>query len=266
LNPFLLLAGGVAVGLFGTGVVKSTENSVAADIASRLAGPGKSVRVATRFMEPLGILDGTLVWATIIAKDFAVEGLPFFLEAKRRNGKIGTLRFRFSNFDLNGLHVEELSADIPSCRYDLALARQKKIVRLSDAGVGRGYVKVAERPLEAFVRKKFPSLRNVSLRLTKHKVFAKGTAALVFGKVELDLSADLVPLNKTEIWLSNARIFLNGVRARGETADALLATLNPVLDANRDLNLHSAIHFDAIRVSEGYVEATGLATVPPLPH
>ncbi|MCH7945812.1 MAG: hypothetical protein IIC73_07345, partial [Armatimonadetes bacterium] len=147
MNPLLLLA------LFGFGLgigdaeIGKFERLAAEEISSRLSGDSRQVKVDV-VPDGLAVVWGSLIRATITASDFSVAELPLFTEPERSQaGRLGELRLRLSDFNMRGLRIEELRADIPGCRYDFGLARSERTFRLSRSGVGTGSVKILEQDL-----------------------------------------------------------------------------------------------------------------------
>ena len=115
----------VAAGLFGiffagNGLTRSFEASAARDLKSRLQGQ-PSVRISTR--TNLASLWGDMPSVKIVAAHFSTEGLPLYTEPNRSTrGKVHRFEMHLSDFTLNGLHIDQLDASIPNCRYDFGLA------------------------------------------------------------------------------------------------------------------------------------------------
>lgn len=242
------------------------EKRAAVDIAAKLSGPDKEVRVSASFDSPFHALGGNVASATITARNFSVNGLPLFTEPWRsKAGRVGTLHLRLYDFMLRDLPVEELRADIRSCRFDLGLALREKKVRLSKSGEGPGYVRVTADALERFVLEKYREITSISIRLEKYKLFAEGEGDFLVFKSRFYVIADIVPKNGTELWLANAVVFLDDKRVRDGSDAAILDTLNPVIDQNEDLGLHGALRLERVEIRNGFVELFGTARIPEAP-
>ncbi len=251
---------GVAGGLFGSGALRNFERLAADDIGTRLEGDAKFVRVRVGIN---GILDGSLTRATIEASRFSVKGLPLFTEPNRsRAGKIKKLEIRLTDFELRNLHVETLTADVFDCRYDFGLALREKKVRLSESGVGPGYVRVTAKSLEHFLLRKYKEIKRISVELENDKVYVKGFGDFLLASAEFEVSAGLEIRNGSQLWLRDSWVFLNGRPVRDGSDRALLQVLNPVLDINEDLQLFDAIKMERIRSKNGVLEIWGTATIP----
>jgi hypothetical protein len=267
LSPWpLILGAGLLLGGFAGREVRSFERAAAADIASRLQGDSKEVKVGVELDGPFRAATGRLAVATITARNFSLESLPLFTEPERsKKGRVDVLRLRLYDFNLRGLRIQELSADINDCRYDYNLAIREKKVRLSKSGFGPGYARVDAKALEDFILHKYSEIKSIKVQLKKYKVFVEGTGDFLLFKSNFYVIADLVPRNGTELWLENTIVFMDGVRVRDGSERALLQALNPVIDENKDLKLYGALRMERVAIHDGYLELFGTATIPELP-
>ncbi len=255
----------VALVAFGLGAgladreIRVFEGAAARDIATQLRGGTVKVDV-----EPgLGAAWGEVRRATIQAQGFSVDGLPLFTEPQRSQaGRLGELRIELREFELRGLRVESLSARIPACRYDLGLARREKSIRLSRAGVGTGTVRVREADLAAFILRKFPEVKRVTVKVYNGIVWVEGYGEFLIVNSTFTVIARLAPIDGTKLSLTEAKIWFDWRRADPAAAKVLLDTLNPVVDFDRDLGLQDAILVDRVRLEGGVLEASGRTTVP----
>jgi hypothetical protein len=253
---------------FGLGAqeLHKFEALAARDIESKLSGEAMKVEVKAQPTGLIGAAWGDLAQVTIRAAHFSTEALPLFTEPKRsKKGVVRQLDLVLNDFTLAGLRIEHLEASIPDCRFDLALALSKKQIRLSRSGVGTGRVRILERDLEAFILKKFKEIKRVAVKIDKYKVFVEGYGEFLIVQSDFLVIANLTPLDGNKLVLTDAVILLNGHRADEAASQALLSTLNPVVDLDRDLQLHGAIHVRGLRLQEGVLEAWGDTKIPDLP-
>lgn len=255
-----------SIGLFagwGKVTVRQFELSAAADIRSQLQGEAPLVDVKTVLS---GIIDGPqgdVKLGTIRASKFSTPGLPLFVEPWRsKKGILRNLRLELDDFYLGNLRVESLRAEIPDCRYDYPLAMRKRIIRLSQSGVGTGRVTLLENDLEAFILKKFREIKTVEVTLSKGKVRVEGDGEFVLLKTRFLVIATLGSPDGSKLMLGNARIFFDGKPAEPFSADTLLKALNPVVDLKADLKLEDAIHVQGVEVGEGRLDAWGATKIP----
>jgi len=261
----ILAAFGVAFGL-GNQEFRRLERVAAADIAAKLEGPDKTVRVHA-VPNGLGILWGELKSAKITASNFSTRGLPLFTEPERsKAGKIGTLQIELRDFVLGNLAVERLSASIPDCRFDLGLALSQRKIRLSKSGVGTGSVTISEKALEDWILRKFHEIKRVSVRVDRDVVWVEGYGEFLIAKTEFQVIARLEPKQGTQLELVDARVYFGWRRTEEQTRKVLLDTLNPVVDLNKDLRLQNAITVETIRLRGGKVVAEGITRIPVLPQ
>ncbi|HEY0867655.1 MAG TPA: LmeA family phospholipid-binding protein [Fimbriimonas sp.] len=258
MNVLLLgLFGGLF--LFGGSQVRRFESEAAKEIASKLSGPEKRVSVKVR---PAG-LSGALASATIQASRFETEGLPLFTEPDRSTrGVVHELRIRLSDFSLRGLRIEQLSATIPDCRFDYALAVRRHQIRLSRSGVGQGTVSLLAEDLERYVLRKFSEIKRVEIEISGGRLRVSGYGEFLIVSTNFDVDATLRAVEGTRFVLEDAKVRFDGREAEPLARDALLGTLNPIVDLDQDLELHGAILVDRIVLEEGRIVASGTTRIP----
>lgn len=257
----------IAGALFGLGdrEVRVFERAAARDIAARLQGPDRAVTVDVR-TGGLESLWGDLPSATIHAKDFSLDELPLFTEPDRSTqGKLGVLNLQLSNFVLRGLRIESLSAKIPDCRFDFALAMKSRQIRLSRSGTGGGSVKIFEEDLARYIVHKFRDIKRCTVKARHGVVWVEGYGEFILAKTEFTVVAKIGVVDGTKLTLEKPKIFFDWVRAEPGAADALLKTLNPIIDLNEDLGLHGAIQVTEVDARNGYLTASGKTTIPVRP-
>lgn len=258
----LIFAGlGLLFGL-GSAEVQSFERQAAADIKSRLQGERVEVQVHTRSVGLEG-LDGRVKRVSILASHFSTEGLPLFTEpGLSRKGRIDDLRIDLDDFDLANLHVRQLRAVIPNCRYDFGLAVSKRKIRLSESGLGTGSVEIDEASLEQFILKKFHEIKRVAVHIAKGRLSVEGYGEFFIISTNFLVVARLQPVAGTKLVLADARISFDGKAADPISSKAILDTLNPVVDLNRDLKLYDAISVTSVDLEHGSLKATGFTKIP----
>ncbi len=264
MSPFLWVLGGVAaLGLIASGQVRRYERDLANDVSSRLSGPNRQVSIKTKPRGLEGYLTGDLNRVTISATKFETPELPLFTEPDReKRGRCRKLEIRLADFVLGRLHVQHLDADIPSCRYDLRFAQQKHRIRLSESGEGVGNVSLNEADLSDYAVRKYPILKQVSVRLDHGGVRIKGLVDVVVFAGQFELSGSLARNGNRGIDLVNAGMTLNGKSVDPAQLSAMLTRLNPLVDLDRDLGLHGAMDVEGVRFRRGSVEAWGKARIP----
>lgn len=262
MNPFLLVA---AFGLihFGAAEVRRFEADAAREILTKLSGERAEVRVRSTLGPEA--LWGDVYRVKISASKFSTEGLPLFTEPKRSTrGILRNLEIELSDFNLRGLHVQSLSATIPDCRFDLGLALKRRQVRLSRSGVGRGSVTIAEADLETFILRKFAEIKQVKVTIDRDKVIVEGYGEFVVFKTNFYVVAKLRPVEGVRLMLTDARILFDGKRPDPESERALLDTLNPVIDLDKDLKLYGAVQIERLELRNGLLRAFGATRIPEL--
>lgn len=242
------------------------ERLAAAEIATKLSGDLKKVSVKTVPNGIFGGATGDMERVTIHASNFSTKGLPLFTETDRsRKGRIQNLFIGLENFRLGQLDILFLTATIPECRYDFNLAATKGQFRLSRSGTGFGGVAVEEDALERFVLAKFKEILSISIRCDRGWVWIEGEGEFLIVKTKFSVLAKLQQLDGTKIVLTRARVTFDGLPVDKEVAEAVLQSLNPVVDLNADLGLHGAIRLTNVDTNNGSLLAWGDTTIPNLP-
>jgi hypothetical protein len=265
MNPFLPLA---LLGLgfsYADAEIARFERAAAAEISSKLQGDSRIVVVDA---QPAGmsIAWGRLTSATIEARDFSLRELPFFTEPWRSTaGGIGTLRLRLSNFEMRGLVIDELSADIPECRYDLGLARGQMTFRISKTGEGTGTVRISEKALADYIVEKYAEVKSATVRVYNDVVWVEGYGEFLIVNTNFAVIARLATTDGTTLELTDAKVYFDWQRAEPAAAKVILDLLNPVVDLKEGLGLYDAMTVTEIGLRDGFLTATGKARIPVKP-
>lgn len=249
-------------GWLAAGEERRFESLAAAEIATKLQNLRGQVSVNVR---PNGLagLWGDLTSATITANDFTLDELPLFTEPDRSTaGALGLLSLRLTDFTLRRLRVAELSADIPNCRYDFGLAKGQHKIRLSRSGVGRGFVKIREGDLAEYLVAKFHEIKRCTVKVDRGVVWVEGYGEFLIFKSDFQVIANLVPVGGDKLALADAKVYFDWRRADKAAADAILKTLNPVVDLNEDLGLCGAVSVDRVTLHGGILTAEGDTKIP----
>ena len=255
----------VGLGLFAGSEERRFESRAAEEIASKLEGEDKKVAVNVR-PNGLGGMWGELSLATIRAEQFSIRSLPLFTEPERsKSGKVGELQLRLQEFQLRGLLVKELSADIPDCRYDFGLARSQMKIRLSQSGVGEGRVVIREGNLADYLVRKYSEIKRCTVKVEKGFVWVEGYGEFLVVNSEFTVIAKIGIEDGTKLNLIEPKIYFNWRRADKVTGEALLKSLNPVVDLRADLGLYDAVEVEEVTLENGLLEASGKTKIPVKP-
>lgn len=253
----------VFAGLFGFGDlgVQAFDRQSAANIRSELSGPGASIAVRTGL--DLGLLQGDIREVVIHGSGFSTPGLPLFTEpSKPRDGILRRLSLDLRDFSLNGLHIESLRAAIPDCRFDLGLALSKRRILLTQSGVGTGSVSLRDRDLEPFVLAKFHDIKRVSIRFANGRIHVEGHGQFLIVDTDFTVDARLGIVDGCKLMLQDATILFDGQPTDESSRQALIQTMNPVVDLNADLHLFGAIALDSLSMDNGILIASGATRIP----
>lgn len=264
-NPWLL-GGLVALFGFGAATVRDFERSAAREIASKLEGDRKKVELRVSYPGLLSPALGEVGTATIKASQFRCEGLPLFTEPKRsKKGTIQLLKLDLSDFYLRDLRCERFEASIPGCRFDFALASSKRMVRLSKSGVGPGTVVLKVKDLAPYILKKYAEIKTVEVTTDGTWVRVKGTGVFLVLNAEFDVKARITT-NGSQLLLSDCIIRIDNKEPDSESQQALINTLNPVIDFAKDLDLYDAVVASEVRVQGDTITVTGKVKIPDFPE
>ncbi|AIE87248.1 LmeA family phospholipid-binding protein [Fimbriimonas ginsengisoli] len=258
----------ILVGLVGLGLIRTVnaevhrfERLAATEISSLLSGDRKRVDIKSS-VGPEAIF-GDIHRVSIVASGFSSDGLPLYTEPWRsQRGVLHDLRIDMRDFTLRGLRVARLQADIPDCRFDLALALRDHRFRLSRSGLGIGEVEVTAADLEAFILAKFHEVKTAHVRMDRDKLFIEGRAELILLTTDFFIAARLEPAGGSRLVLTHPRVLFDGNPADPELQKVLLEILNPVVDLDRDLGLSGAMKVDRVVLRNGTLRASGVTKIP----
>jgi hypothetical protein len=262
MNLFLALIAALWIG--GRAEVHHFESIAAADIASRLAGPRKLVSVNAD-VGPEAIF-GDVHSVTIHASRFETDGIPLFTEPERsKRGILRKLKLDMADFQIGGLHVQTLQADLTDSRFDIALALRHGQIRLSRSGEGPGAVVISAHDLAEFIKLKFHEISSITVSLEHDKIVVEGHGEFILFDADFWLVAKLEAVDGAKLVMSFAHVLIDGRPASAAAEKALLDTLNPIIDLNQDLGLHGAMRVDRIEASDGTLRALGPIHIPARP-
>jgi hypothetical protein len=262
-NPWLL--GGIALFGLGAATVKEFERAAARDIASQLTGDRKKVSISVNYPGLLSPALGEVGTATIKASGFRTEGLPFFTEPQRsQKGNIKLLRLELTDFFLRDLRVESLRAEIPACRFDFALARTKRQIRLSKSGTGRSEVRIKVKDLQPYILKKYAEIKSVSVGVSGDWIQVSGNGQFLIFNAAFDVRAKLAT-DGERLYLKDCIIRFDGKEPDEESRTALINALNPIVDFAKDLDLYDAVFAEQVKLSGDEIIVTGRTKIPVKP-
>ncbi|MBL8068214.1 MAG: LmeA family phospholipid-binding protein [Armatimonadetes bacterium] len=238
------------------------ERKAASDILAKMTGQIGQVSVK---VDPTlaGGIDGSLHSATITASGFGLDQLPLFTEPDRsKSGRIGNLQLRLTDFTLRKLRVAELSADIPDCRYDFGLAKSRGQIRLSQSGVGEGWVKLREQDLADYIVKKYREIKRCTVKLDGDTVWVEGYGEFLIVNTEFAVISQIRVEGGDKLMLTNTRVYFDWLPAEPEAVQGILKIMNPVVDLRKDLGLYDAVEVQKVKIRGGFLTAWGKTKIP----
>ena len=264
-NPWLL--GGIAA-IFGFGIatVRNFEVAAAKEIGEKLIGAQKRITVSVSYPGLLSPAIGEVGTATIFASNFRCEGLPLFTEPSRsKRGTIDLLKLNLTDFYLRDLRCEKFLAEIPNCRFDFALAASKKRIRLSKSGLGTGTVELLVKDLAPYILKKYGEIKSVEVATDGDWIRIKGNGQFLVLNAEFDVKAK-IKTNGLQLILTDAIIRIDNKETDIESQQALMNTLNPVIDFAKDLDLYDAVDAKTVQILGEKILVKGNVKIPEKPE
>ena len=159
---------------------------------------------------------------------------------------------------------DSFTASIPNCRFDFALARSKRKIRLSRSGTGPGEVRILIKDLAPFILKKYPEIQEVTVEPEGDRVRVKGRGQFLILNASFDILAR-VGTDGGTLRLEDCRIMMNGEKPDQASEQALINTLNPVIDFAKDLDLLDAVRAERVQVINNAVIVSGQVKIPEMP-
>lgn len=247
----------------GSRGVRSFDDSAARDIRAKLKGEHTKVVVGAHSNGLFGEIFGDLSSVEIRASQFEVDGLPFHTEPTfSRKGVIRTLRLEMDDCVLSGLAVKHLEAAIPDCRFDFSAALRERKIRLTQSGVGPGKVVVTADGLATFLRKKYPGIDRLTVRIETGQALVDGHGRFGVFVADFAVAGDVGVLDGAKLVIQNATLTMDGKPASPALTKAAIALFNPVLDLNKDLKLEGAVEARSVELRRGEMVATALVHIP----
>ena len=119
--------------------------------------------------------------------------------------------------------------------------------------------------LEKFILKKFREVKRCTVKVEKDKIWIEGYGEFLIFQTAFTVIGRIEAQDGTKLVISHARILLDGKVADDGAKQALLDTLNPVLDLRSDLGLYDAVKVEKITCRDGRVVVAGTVKIPDLP-
>lgn len=224
---------------------------------------GGEVRAAVVPSGPFGALFGQFQQANIRASGFTMNQFGFSTNSARGiHAHLNSLNFVLSDFQLNQNRISTLAITIPTVNLDFvqAIVRGKSVIQ--SAGTGTAVSTVTEHDLAAFLMRKYPQLKGVSVKMGGSKVNILGRTPFLGRDVDFSASGSIEITGGTKVNVINPTLNINGAAASNSYALAMLKTINPVLDVEVDLGLGKLMLLQKVEPKDGKLRLTGTIRLP----
>jgi hypothetical protein len=264
MSPLIALA----IGIGGLSAIREEvrrfERDAATDISAKLQGVHREVAVRAKVGPEAAF--GDIHSVRIEARRFTTHGLPLFTEPQRsRKGLVRTLHLDLREFELSGLGIRRLQATLSDSRFDFSLAMRKRQIRLSHSGTGPAEVVVDAEALRRFILGKYPEIKSAMVTIDRDKVIVEGYGEFLLLSANFWIAARLEVGEGSQVNLTFPRILIDGRVADPVAGETLVRALNPIVDLDRDLDLHGALRLDRVQLRDGLLRAWGSLRIPDLP-
>lgn len=244
----------LGIGIFGLFVVHGNlEPRVRRDAVEQVQeGFQKTgtVRASVKARGMLGYLANDLYSVDIYGKDNRAKTLPFQVYPRGGwKGSIRHLRVHLENFDLNGVKVSGLEADVPFVKYDITRAMVHGRLHFRGAEPGTATVTLSPENVQGFLVKRFGALVSDA-----HVVFEQGKVVitgrlLVLASRKPFRSVSGLGIREGKIELVNTEFFLDDKPVPSISLAGIMKQLNPVLDVERDLRMQGVLSLKSVAVT-----------------
>jgi hypothetical protein len=218
-------------------------------------------------VEPRGLF-GLLandVWAvTIYGEGQKADSLPFAVYPRGGwKGRIRHLRLKFTDFTLNNYTVDAFEADLPFVKYDLGHALYRNRLQFRAAEPGPASVQIGAVNLRNFILKKYKGFfRDLEVWFQNRRVYIDGRVTLLGRTSDFTASGQLAAREERYLDLVAPVVYLDSRLLPPREAEALVKTLNPVLDTVNDLRLNKLFRITEVTIGDRYVIINGQVALP----
>lgn len=205
------------------------------------------------------------IWAVdVFGEGVVCDYLPFYREPKAGwKGHTRHLRLHLTNFTLAGLPIDSMEADVPFVKFDYAEALYHDRLVIRNADAGRMEVTIGEAGLTAFISNKFKqTLSDVNIVISNNQLTLSANLLLLGTGTKLDASGSIAPRDGRYLDLIQPEIRINGKPAQPTLLKGILSRINPILDAEKDLNVGGFFMMDRVRFQGQEVIVDGTVTLP----
>jgi len=258
---------GLTVGLLTLLLFHGYLNRRAAHAAERqfqeaLSQRGE-VHAVVRAQEPFGLYANSIDTLDLYASDIVADQLPFTQSPRAGwKGSIRHLKLHLVHSQLAGMHISRLEVDIPDVRYDIGHALYKNRLFIRSAPMGPVKIWVSEDDLSRFAAIKLKgTVTNASVAI-RNNLLIFGSVNVLGTKNTFAANGNIAIREGRYLDISDVEVSLNGRALAPSAATAMLKSMNPMLDVERDLHLGNSLKIKSVSVGYGMLLIEGEFTVP----
>lgn len=176
------------------------------------------------------------------------ETILFRPGKKAVGARIRRISVTARNFEVMGLPVREMKAQINGLKYNLWKAATKRQLEILDVGPCSGEVTLTERGINTFAVPKIKELTNCKITLLKGNLRVSGWYKTKVGvAAPVSLTASLQP-RRGQIHLINPHLKASVVPLPTFLAERVVKQINPVIDLNEGSQLPCSINITHVRI------------------
>ena len=155
-----------------------------------------------------------------------------------------------------------MTASIHNLRFDLGEAMDHHRIVITQGGSGPCEVKLSQSSLTKFALRRLPIFQSVQMSLEGNRITAGGQMQWQGKLVPFTATGSLSIVDGVKLEVEDARLVIDSKPLSADATKFFLATLNPLLDLNRDLHLDNGVTMTSVRYEAPFFVIDGTATVP----
>lgn len=251
----------LGLALFSAFASERVRQAAKHDLQAAVPGSRLYVRIEPRGI--FGMATGQAWRARVSGGHFATDHLPFHLEPG--GGILATVRhleLDLHDVTLRDLHVETLRADIPFVKADGPRALFGGHLTLRGAQDGVGAAVLSAEGIRSFLAKRRPQFQEVRIELTPGEAIVSARAPFLGAMIQLEARGGVEIVDGRFLNAAPNVVMMNGKPLEREAGAALIRSLNPIIDVDRDLGLGDWLYVTGAEIGDGILTVRGRVTIP----